>query len=48
MIKSIKGFINECLLFKSDDLEINKIGVIIWANILLCTACIIYYQIKLT
>jgi hypothetical protein len=46
MLKNIKEFINECLLFRSDDLEINKIGVLFWAYILICIACIIDYLIK--
>lgn len=44
MIKLITGFINDCLLFRTDDREFKKIGIAMWVNIAICIAAIIYYE----
>lgn len=44
MIKLILGFINECLLFRTDVTEFKRLGVAIWINISICIAAAIYYE----
>lgn len=44
MTKLITGFINDCLLFRTDDREFKKIGIAMWVNIAICIAAIIYYE----
>jgi len=44
MTKLITGFITECLLFRTDDIEFKKIGIAMWVNIILCTVAILWYQ----
>ena len=44
MEKNIKGFIRDCLLFRTDDREFKKIGIITWINIIISISAIIYYQ----
>lgn len=40
MRKNLLGFINECLLFRTDDIEFKKIGILMWVNIAICIAAI--------
>ena len=36
MRKNLLGFINECLLFRTDVTEFKRLGVAIWINISIC------------
>lgn len=44
MRKNLLGFINECLLFRTNVTEFKRLGVAIWVNIAICIAAIIYYE----
>jgi len=44
MLKNLLGFINECLLFRTDVTEFKKIGIATWFFIIICISVAIYYE----
>lgn len=44
MKKILLGYINECLLFRTDDAEFKKLGALTWLHIIICLTAIIYFN----